>query len=75
MSSELEDDDPPFIVVTSPDEDSMPLTSLLLGEETPTANNNVEASTSWPLEEDEYDDEDMNRGHIRQNITHLIAKD
>ena len=46
MSSELEDDDPPFVVSTSKYEDFMPLTSLLWGEETLTTNNYVEASTS-----------------------------
>ena len=46
MSSESEDDDPPFVATTSQDEDFMPITSLLWGEETLLTNNDVEASTS-----------------------------
>jgi hypothetical protein len=62
MSSELEDDDPPFVATTLKDEDFMPITSLLWGEETLITNNDVEASTSQQLEQDESDHEDMNRG-------------
>ena len=46
MSSKIEDDDPPFVVATSQDEDFILLTSLLWGEETPNANNDIETSTS-----------------------------
>ena len=46
MSSELEDDDPSIIAITSQDEEFVPLTSLLWGEEIPATNNDEEASTS-----------------------------
>lgn len=50
ISSELEDDDSLFVAATSQDEEFIPITSLLLGEETFTTNNDDEASTSRQLE-------------------------
>ena len=40
----------------------MPLTSLLCGEDTPTTNNDVEASNSQQPKQDESNNEEMNRG-------------
>ena len=65
----------PFFVVILQDEDFIPLTSPFLGDQTPTTNIDVEASTSQQLEQEESAHEDMNRGKIRKNIAHLIATD
>ena len=46
ISSDSEDDDPPFVATTLQDEDFVPTISLLLGEDTPNTTNDVEASTS-----------------------------
>jgi hypothetical protein len=46
MSSESEDDDPPFIATTFLDEDFMPINSLLWGEEALITSNDAETSTS-----------------------------
>ena len=45
ISSDSEDDDSPIMVITSHDEDLVPTTSLLWGDDAPNAINDVEAST------------------------------
>ena len=54
-----------MIATTSQDEDFVPLTSLLWGEEIPAINNDEEASTSQQQGQEESTPEDTNRGRIR----------
>ena len=51
-----------MIATTSQDEEFVPLTSLLWGEEILATNNNEEASTSQQHEQEESTPEDTNKG-------------
>lgn len=75
MFSELEDDDPPFSTTILQEEDFMPPTSLLWGEEPMVTHNYVEAYTSKTHESNDSDHEDPNRRRIRENIARLQAQD
>ena len=55
------------------EEDLIPSTHLLWGQELMISNQDVEATTSRKHDSDESDHEDPNRGRIRENISHLLA--
>lgn len=74
VASELEDDDQPIATSTTQEEEFMPSTFLLWGEEPIIKKNDATASTSRQNESDEFDSGDPNRGRIKENIARQLAQ-